>query len=69
LSSERTPRASQRLDSHLDLACSAIYSITALVRIASIRSSQVRTDKLQPVIDAASLLRTLMKDARGSLIR
>jgi len=53
---------------------SSIYSFTALLRIASNRSSQVRTDKLQPVIDAALLvaqrvLRTLMKDARGGLIR
>jgi Asp-tRNA(Asn)/Glu-tRNA(Gln) amidotransferase C subunit len=32
-------------------------------------SSQVRTDKPQPVIDAASVLQTRMKDARGGLIR
>jgi hypothetical protein len=32
-------------------------------------SSQVRTDKLESVIDAARMLRTQMKDARGGLIR
>jgi hypothetical protein len=56
------------------LSCSAAYSITARKRIASSLRAKVRTDKLQPVIDAALLVaervpRTLMKDARGGLIR
>jgi len=58
----------QRPDPHLTLD-SSTYSFTVLLRKASMLRARVRTDKLQPVIDAAWLLRTLMKDARGGLIR
>jgi hypothetical protein len=45
-------RAAQRLESHLASSLSA-YGTTAKQRIASICRARVRTDKLQPVIDAA----------------
>jgi hypothetical protein len=59
----------KRLDSHGSSLVGTSYSGTALPRIASRIRAKVRTDKLQPVIRAASMLRTLMKDARGGLIR
>jgi len=64
----------ERLDLCTALNCRSPQASTALMRIALIGGAKVRTDKLQPVIDAALLiaepwLRTLMKDARGGLIR
>jgi hypothetical protein len=59
----------KRLDSYGSSLVGTNYSSTALPRIASRIRAKVRTDKLQPVIRAARMLRTLMKDARGGLIR
>jgi hypothetical protein len=49
-------RAAQRLDSHLTWLVLASYGITADQRVASSLRARVRTDKLQPVIDAALLV-------------
>jgi hypothetical protein len=62
-----TSRASGSI--HIWTSSSSSYRITACWRVASNSRAKVRTDKLQPVIDAARVLRTLMKDARGGLIR
>jgi hypothetical protein len=52
-SKNESRRAAQRLDSFLTSSSSS-YRITAQQRIALISRAKVRTDKLQPVIDAAS---------------
>lgn len=48
-------RAAQRLDSHLDFTTSSYHCI-AFTSVALISRAKVRTDKLQPVIDAALLV-------------
>ena len=60
-----TSRAAARFVSRLHFYCSA----AAIKRITSIHRARCGLDKLQAVIDAALKLRTLMKDARGGLIR
>ena len=60
-----TSRAAARFTSGLNFYCSA----TAIKRIAQIHRARCGLDKLQAAIDAALKLRTLMKDARGGLIR